>query len=229
VASKHGVVGLVRSVAISVQAGVRVNALCPGMVDTALLRRLIDISYLREGLLALKPMGQPVNSTRDRGGPCGASSRVSSPVTHSPSMAATPPNNVFHRNKPKMNAADSKQLVLDFLASWHGRDIDHIMSFFADEALYHNVPVQPIRGLAPIRQIFESFLREFRAASLDVVAAVAEPGLVIAERIDRFQTNSGREVELPVTGVFVVDDRKIVRFSDYFDLDSFQRQSGLTL
>ena len=128
-----------------------------------------------------------------------------------------------------MNAAESKQLVLDFLASWHGRDIDHIMSFFADEALYHNVPVQPIRGLAPIREIFESFLREFRAASLDVVAAVAEPGLVIAERIDRFQTNSGREVELPVTGVFVVDDRKIVRFSDYFDLDSFQRQSGLTL
>jgi limonene-1,2-epoxide hydrolase len=128
-----------------------------------------------------------------------------------------------------MNAADSKQLVLDFLASWQGRDIDHIMSFFTDESVYHNVPVQPIRGVAPIREIFEAFLREFRTASLDVVAAVAEPGLVIAERVDRFQTNTGKEVLLPVTGVFVVDDRKIIRFSDYFDLDSFQRQSGLTL
>ena len=60
VASKHGVVGLVRSVAISVaKAGVRVNALCPGMVDTALLRRLIDVQpALRDGLLALKPMGR---------------------------------------------------------------------------------------------------------------------------------------------------------------------------
>jgi NAD(P)-dependent dehydrogenase (short-subunit alcohol dehydrogenase family) len=60
VASKHGVVGLVRSVAISVaKTGVRVNALCPGMVDTALLRRLIDVEpSLREGLLALKPMGR---------------------------------------------------------------------------------------------------------------------------------------------------------------------------
>jgi len=60
VASKHGVVGLVRSVAISVaKTGVRVNALCPGMVDTALLRRLIDVEpSLRDGLLALKPMGR---------------------------------------------------------------------------------------------------------------------------------------------------------------------------
>jgi NAD(P)-dependent dehydrogenase (short-subunit alcohol dehydrogenase family) len=60
VASKHGVVGLVRSVAISVaKTGVRVNALCPGMVDTALLRRLIEVEpALREGLLALKPMGR---------------------------------------------------------------------------------------------------------------------------------------------------------------------------
>jgi len=128
-----------------------------------------------------------------------------------------------------MNAADSKRLVLDFLASWQRRDIDHIMSFFTDESVYHNVPVQPLRGVGPIREIFEAFLREFRTASLDVVAAVAEPGLVIAERIDRFQTNTGRAVVLPVTGVFVVDDRKIIRFSDYFDLDSFQRQSGLIL
>jgi NAD(P)-dependent dehydrogenase (short-subunit alcohol dehydrogenase family) len=60
VASKHAVVGLVRSVAISVaKSGVRVNALCPGMVDTALLRRLTDAApSLRESLLALKPMGR---------------------------------------------------------------------------------------------------------------------------------------------------------------------------
>lgn len=128
-----------------------------------------------------------------------------------------------------MNAADSKQLVLDFLASWQRRDIDYIMSFFSEESVYHNVPVQPLKGVAPIRAIFEAFLREFRTASLDVVAAVAEPRLVIAERIDRFETNSGKNVVLPVTGVFVVDARKIIRFSDYFDLDSFQRQSGLTL
>ena len=60
VASKHGVVGLVRSAAISVaKLGVRVNALCPGMVDTALLRRLSAAEpALEEKLLSLKPMGR---------------------------------------------------------------------------------------------------------------------------------------------------------------------------
>lgn len=60
VASKHGVVGLVRSAAISVaKLGIRVNALCPGMVDTALLRRLSAAEpALEEKLLSLKPMGR---------------------------------------------------------------------------------------------------------------------------------------------------------------------------
>lgn len=60
VASKHGVVGLVKSVAISVaKSGVRVNALCPGMVETAMVDRLVAAEpSLRAALLALKPMGR---------------------------------------------------------------------------------------------------------------------------------------------------------------------------
>ena len=115
------------------------------------------------------------------------------------------------------------------MSAWRERNLDHLLSFFASDAVYHNVPVAPIVGQAAIRDIFAAFLREFRTASLDVVTAVAEPGLVIAERIDRFESNSGRRIELPVTGVFVLADGKIVRFSDYFDLASFERQSGMKL
>lgn len=58
VASKHAIVGLVRSAAISVAAsGVRVNALCPGMVQTPLLDRLISHAPgLGDALMAKKPM-----------------------------------------------------------------------------------------------------------------------------------------------------------------------------
>ncbi|MEP7244519.1 MAG: nuclear transport factor 2 family protein [Gammaproteobacteria bacterium] len=128
-----------------------------------------------------------------------------------------------------MNANDSKQLVLDFLAAWDGRDIERLMSFFTERSVYHNVPVAPITGLAGIRAIFVAFLGAFRSARLEVVTAVAEPGLVIAERIDYFEMHDGRQVTLPVTGVFVVEQARIARFSDYFDLASFERQSGLKL
>lgn len=60
VSSKHAVIGLVKSTAISVaQSGVRVNAVCPGMVNTPMLDRLITAEpAMREGLLALKPMAR---------------------------------------------------------------------------------------------------------------------------------------------------------------------------
>lgn len=125
--------------------------------------------------------------------------------------------------------AACERLVRDFLGAWPGRDLDRICAAFAADAVYHNVPVAPIQGLPAIRQIFQAFLDTFSSASLDVVTLATGPGLVIAERVDRFGLPDGRRVELPVTGVFVVRNGRIVRFSDYFDLADFERQSGLKL
>lgn len=123
----------------------------------------------------------------------------------------------------------SEKLVRDFLGSWEGRDLDTICGAFADDAVYHNVPVKPIEGIAGIRAIFQAFLDAFAEAKLDIVTLAAEPGLVLAERVDYFTMNDGTSVVLPVSGVFVVEDDKITRFSDYFDLADFERQSGFKL
>ncbi|WP_244892710.1 limonene-1,2-epoxide hydrolase family protein [Mycobacterium asiaticum] len=69
----------------------------------------------------------------------------------------------------------------------------------------------------------------FAYAKLDIVKLAAEPGLVLAERVDYFTMHDGRKVVLPVTGVFEVENGKITRFSDYFDLADFEQQSGLKL
>jgi NAD(P)-dependent dehydrogenase (short-subunit alcohol dehydrogenase family) len=60
VASKHGVVGLTRSAAIEyAKAGIRVNAVCPGVIDTPMVDRLsAEMPALREALIAMKPMGR---------------------------------------------------------------------------------------------------------------------------------------------------------------------------
>ena len=60
VASKHAVVGLVRTTALEVAAhGIRVNALCPGMTDTAMLDRVAsEIPGLREQLMSMNPSGR---------------------------------------------------------------------------------------------------------------------------------------------------------------------------
>lgn len=123
----------------------------------------------------------------------------------------------------------SEKVVRDFLGSWEARSLETICSGFADDAVYHNVPVAPIEGIAGIRGIFEAFLGAFADAKLDIVTLAAEPGRVLVERVDYFTMNDGRKVVLPVTGVFEVKNGKITRFSDYFDLADFETQSGMKL
>ncbi|MBI1239000.1 MAG: nuclear transport factor 2 family protein [Alphaproteobacteria bacterium] len=127
-----------------------------------------------------------------------------------------------------MTTADSKKIVADFLASWQARDIARIMSYFAPDAVYHNVPVAPIKGHDGIRAIFQAFLDAFDDVDLEVVTLVGEGDRVASERVDHFKLG-GKRFDLPVHGVFELKNGKITRFSDYFDLASFEGPSGMKL
>ena len=131
--------------------------------------------------------------------------------------------------KRSSSAAESKALVVKFLDSWERRDLDTIMSCFNDDAVYHNVPVPPIAGRAGILAIFQGFLGAFETLTLETVRIAAEPDLVFAERIDHFQLRNGKRFDLPVNGVFEIENGKIQRFSDYFNLPSFEGPSGFKL
>lgn len=123
----------------------------------------------------------------------------------------------------------AEQVVRDFLAAWPRRNIEELMSFFAPDAVYHNVPVAPLRGAPAIRAAFEGFLIAMPEICLDVVSLAGRGDVVHTERIDRFQLPSGERFDLPVAGIFELRAGKIVRFSDYFDLASFEGPSGLKL
>jgi NAD(P)-dependent dehydrogenase (short-subunit alcohol dehydrogenase family) len=60
VASKHGVVGLTKTAALEyAKAGIRVNAVCPGVIQTPMVARLTrSRPDLSEALVAAEPMGR---------------------------------------------------------------------------------------------------------------------------------------------------------------------------
>jgi len=59
-ASKHGVVGLTKSAAIFyAQAGIRINAVCPGIVHTAMVERVLaENPELKQTVASLTPMSR---------------------------------------------------------------------------------------------------------------------------------------------------------------------------
>jgi len=58
-ASKHGVVGLTRNAALEyARANIRVNAICPGAIDTPMLDRLMTGGVPRETLVQTEPIGR---------------------------------------------------------------------------------------------------------------------------------------------------------------------------
>lgn len=118
----------------------------------------------------------------------------------------------------------NEKLVRSFLEACNANDLERMLSFFADDAVYHNIPVQPVRGTAAIRAVLQGFMG--MASQVDWVVhhlAEAPGGAVLTERTDRFQIR-GRWLELPVMGTFVVRDGRIAEWRDYFDMKQFQDQ-----
>ena len=116
------------------------------------------------------------------------------------------------------------ETVRSFISAFGRNDLDEIMSFFSADCVYHNMPIEPARGLEATRAMLEGFSSMARQVEW-ILHQIAETpgGVVLTERTDRFEIG-GRWVELPVMGSFELRGGKIAAWRDYFDLAQFQRQ-----
>ncbi len=102
--------------------------------------------------------------------------------------------------------------------------MEEVLGYFTDDALYHNMPLEPVTGKDGIREILNMFLfSDQLEAELLHVATLAN--VVFTERVDRM-TLAGKRVVLPCAGVMEIRDGKIAAWRDYFDLATWQRQAG---
>lgn len=121
-----------------------------------------------------------------------------------------------------------KQIVQDFCDAWSRKNIDELMSFFASDAVYHNIPVPAVRGTEAIRAAFLGFAAMMDSIDLEMLSIAAEGHVVLTERIDHFRWQ-GKSLDLPVAGVFEVRDSKITAHRDYFDYETWKKATGIPL
>ncbi len=104
-------------------------------------------------------------------------------------------------------------------------DVDVLLGYFAADAVYHNMPTQPAVGLEAIRQTLSGFVTRMESGGWEVLNQLSAGDLVMNERVDRFRL-PGKEIALPVAGVFRVRDGKIAEWRDYFDMATWQKQAA---
>jgi limonene-1,2-epoxide hydrolase len=121
-------------------------------------------------------------------------------------------------------AGQAEKVVSDFCGAWSKLNVDEIMRFFTDDAVYHNIPMPVAKGKDIIRKTIEGLLKGTVSIKFDILHTTSAGNIVMNERVDSFEAG-GKHVSLPVAGVFEITDAgKIKAWRDYFDLETYMKQ-----
>lgn len=121
-------------------------------------------------------------------------------------------------------ASEAEKIVTDFCNVWPKCNLDEIMTFFTEDAVYHNIPMDPAKGKAAIRAVINTFLPAAKKIEFKILKTAAAGNIVFNERVDSFDLKDGKHIALPVAGVFEVTGGKISAWRDYFDLAMYTKQ-----
>ena len=116
----------------------------------------------------------------------------------------------------------AEKVVNAFIAAFDRKDLEGALALVTDDCYYDNVPLGDMRGRDKMREFLGPLIAGDGPVKFEVLRQAATGNLVMNERIDHFVMN-GRNIALPVTGVFEVADGKISFWRDYFDNGMFMK------
>ena len=119
------------------------------------------------------------------------------------------------------DATDPRSIVERFLAAMAVEDYSEGLALIAQDCVYINGPSEPVQGPEGVRATLEPFFAPIDE-NIFLQQRVAVAGnTVFVERLDRHRIGEAW-IELPVTGVFEVNNGKISYWREYFDLDTIR-------
>jgi limonene-1,2-epoxide hydrolase len=118
---------------------------------------------------------------------------------------------------------DAEQVVNQFIEAVGRKDQEAAMALVADDCYYDNVPVGHMTGKDKIEEFLAPMFRGSGPVVFEIHRQATTGNIVMNERTDRFVMR-GKEISIPVAGVFEVNDGKITFWRDYFDNGMFMEQ-----
>jgi limonene-1,2-epoxide hydrolase len=113
--------------------------------------------------------------------------------------------------------ASPTEVVQEFCAAFGTKDLKTIERLLDDQAVYHNVGMEPAVGKDASMASIKGFLDMSESLAFEIHHLAAEGDTVLTERTDTMTVN-GIAAPIAVMGSFEVRDGRIVAWRDYFDM-----------
>lgn len=117
--------------------------------------------------------------------------------------------------------SENEQTIIEFINAWSRLDATELANYFADDGIYHNIPLTPVAGKREIESFIKSFTANWVETNWDILNIISKGNVVIAERLDRTKMEGEKSIDLPGIGVFEMENGKIKIWRDYFDLGTY--------
>ena len=116
------------------------------------------------------------------------------------------------------------EIVVKFLKAFEAKDYDTALTYISSECQYINPPpIDTVVGPEGVRGVLEPFFTPVLKNDFIIRNESTSGNVVFMERLDRHQLPD-KWVELPVTGVFEVNEGLITYWRDYFDLATIMNE-----
>lgn len=111
-----------------------------------------------------------------------------------------------------------EEVVRSFFDAHKRLDVEGIIGFFTEDAVWHNMPAQyePAVGREAVAELVTDFFSRTTAAELEIINIAVNGNLVFTERVDHC-VYGGTKLDAPVVGVLEIEGDKIKAWREYFD------------
>ena len=116
-----------------------------------------------------------------------------------------------------MSGSTPDAVVAAFLRAFEAMDFDEALRHIGPNCEYTNVPMGTATGPDGVRSVLEPFFAPIDENDFVIRRAAVDGNVVFYERLDRHRLGDVWR-ELPVTGVFEVENGLITVWREYFDL-----------
>jgi limonene-1,2-epoxide hydrolase len=117
---------------------------------------------------------------------------------------------------------ENRALIERFWDDLYRRDFDAIATYFADDAHYTDVcaPEEGAYGPARVVARLRLGIEPLEGYEHDLKAMVVEGDMVVTEHAELWKWHTGETALLPFVSVHEIRDGKIVRWHDYWDMQT---------